>query len=228
MASFAFQLGEALKPVRTMRTYLEDFVIAMPGQELVSGVHSVDVEPIVAAIPSYRLVFRDGTGDVHHETTVRYSESGADAPPIVPSAGLEPWPFEATAAYETVLGTATDRRAILNLEGVSEEGGMALLRNAASLGWPMKGFPKGFDPAAFEGLLQLAELWTHQKAGAMQRLASMGQMVVHSLEAFPERMRSAFRAQRTEKGTLFDFILATEEGDLVAELREVQFDAHGA
>ena len=39
-----------------------------------------------------------------------------------------------------------------------QEGGMALLRNAASLGWPMKGFPKGFDPAAFEVLLQLAEL----------------------------------------------------------------------
>ena len=228
VADFALRLGEALKPVGTMRTYLEDLVIAMPGQKLATGAHTVDVQPIEAAIPSYRLVFRDGTGDVHHETTVRYSESGADAPPIVPSAGLEPWPFEATAAYETVLGTATDRRAILNLEGVSEEGGMALLRNAASLGWPMKGFPKGFDPAAFEGLLQLAELWTHQKAGAMQRLASMGQMVVHSLEAFPERMRSAFRAQRTEKGTLFDFILATEEGDLVAELREVQFDAHGA
>ena len=228
VASFALRLGEALKPVRTMRTYLEDFVIAMPGQDLVAGAHSVDVEPIEAAVPSYRLIFRDGSGTVHHETTVRYSANGAGAPPTVPSAGLEPWPFEAAAAYDTVLGTATERRAILNLEGVSEEGGMALLRSAASLGWPVKGFTKGFDPAAFEGLLQLGELWTHQKAGAMQRLASMGQMVVHSLEAFPERMRSAFRARRTEKGTLFDFILATEEGDLVAELREVQFDAHGA
>ncbi|NIR77931.1 MAG: hypothetical protein GWO00_05970, partial [Gemmatimonadetes bacterium] len=48
------------------------------------------------------------------------------------------------------------------------------------------------------------------------------------LEAIPERLRSAFRARKTEKGTLFDFILATEEGDLVAELREVQFDTHGA
>ena len=228
VASFALRMGEALKPVRTMRTYLEDFVISMPGQELVRGAHSVDVEPIEGAIPSYRLVFRDGAGAVHHETTVRYSENGAGAPPAVPSAGLEPWPFEAAAAYDTVLGTARERRAILDLEGVSEEGGMALLRSAASLGWPMKGFARGFDPAAFEGLLQLAELWTHQKAGAMQRLASMGQMVVHSLEAFPERMRSAFRARRTERGTLFDFILATEEGDLVAELREVQFDAHGA
>ena len=92
----------------------------------------------------------------------------------------------------------------------------------------MKDFAKGFDPAAFEGLLQLAELWTHQKAGAMQRLASMGQMVVHSLETIPERMRSAFRARQTERGTLFDFILATEDGDLVAELREVQFDVHSA
>jgi hypothetical protein len=59
----------------------------------------------------------------------------------------------------------------------------------------------------------------------MQRLASMGSMVVHHLETIPERLRSAFTARRTERGTLFDFILATEEGDLVAELREVQFDA---
>ena len=84
------------------------------------------------------------------------------------------------------------------------------------------------DPAAFEGLLQLGELWTHHKAGAMQSLARMGSMVVHHLESIPERLRSAFRARQTEKGTLFDFILATEEGDLVAELREVQFDAPGA
>ena len=39
---------------------------------------------------------------------------------------------------------------------------------------------------------------------------------------------SAFRARRTERGTLFDFVLATEDGDLVAEFREVQFDAPGA
>ena len=228
VAGLALRLGEALRPVGTMRAYLEDFVITLPGQEMAAGAHSVDVEPIVAAIPSYRLVFRDNDGTVHHETIVRYSENGAGSPPQVPSGGLEPWPLEVGTAYDTVLGTATDRRAILNLEGLSEEGGMALLRSAASLGWPMKDFVKGFDPAAFEGLLQLAELWTHQKAGAMQRLAGMGQMVVHSLETIPERMRSAFRARKTERGTLFDFIIATEEGDLVAELREVQFDAPGA
>ncbi len=228
VAGLALRLGEALRPVGTMRAYLEDFVITLPGQEMAAGAHSVDVEPIVAAIPSYRLVFRDNDGAVHHETIVRYSENGAGSPPQVPSGGLEPWPLEVGTAYDTVLGTATDRRAILNLEGLSEEGGMALLRSAASLGWPMKDFVKGFDPAAFEGLLQLAELWTHQKAGAMQRLAGMGQMVVHSLETIPERMRSAFRARKTERGTLFDFIIATEEGDLVAELREVQFDAPGA
>jgi hypothetical protein len=52
--------------------------------------------------------------------------------------------------------------------------------------------------------------------------------VVHRLETIPERLRSAFRARRTERGTLFDFVLATEEGDLVAELREVKFDGQGA
>jgi NAD(P)-dependent dehydrogenase (short-subunit alcohol dehydrogenase family) len=228
VADFALRLGEALKPVVTMRTYLEDFVIAMPGRALPDGMHTVDVEPIEAAVPSYRLVFKDSAGAPHHETTVRYSDVGTSAPPSVPSAGMEPWPFEAAAAYDTVLGTANEHRSILDLEGVSEEGGMALLRSAASLGWPPKGFSRGFDPAAFEGLLQLGELWTHQKAGAMQRIASMGSMVVHSLETIPERLRSAFRARKTEKGTLFDFILATEDGDLVAELREVQFDAHGA
>lgn len=104
---------------------------------------------------------------------------------------------------------------------------MALLRSAASLGWPTKGFARGFDPAMFEGLLQLGELWTHHKAGAIQSLVRLGTLVVHHLETLPERLRSAFRARRTEKGTLFDFILATEEGDLVAELREVQFDTPG-
>jgi hypothetical protein len=130
--------------------------------------------------------------------------------------------------YDTVLAGDGEYRSIVDLEGVSEEGGMALLRSATGLDWPVKGFARGFDPAAFEGLLQLGELWTLQKAGAMQTLARMGTMVVHHLETIPERMRSAFRARRTEKGTLFDFIVATEDGDLVAELLEVQFNAPGA
>jgi hypothetical protein len=51
---------------------------------------------------------------------------------------------------------------------------------------------------------------------------------VHHLESIPVRVRSAFRARVTPTGTLFDFVLATEEGDLVAELREVEFDTSGA
>ena len=230
VADFALRVGEALKPVRTMRMVLEDFVVGMRGGEpaVADRANTVEVHPIVAAIPGYRLIFRDAAGNARHETRIRYDENGASAPPQVPSGGLEPWPFEAEAAYETVLGTASGRRSIVDLEGVSEEGGMALLRSAASLGWPPKGFAKGFDPAAFEGLLQLGELWTHQKAGAMQKLQSMGTMVVHRLETIPERLRSAFRARQTDKGTMFDFVLATEEGDLVAELREVVFEPQSA
>jgi hypothetical protein len=101
---------------------------------------------------------------------------------------------------------------------------MALLRGVRNLPWPPKGFARGFDPATLDGLLQLGALWTHHKSGASQTLARMGSMVVHHLETIPGRLRSAFRARRTATGTLFDFILATEEGDLVAELREVEFD----
>ncbi|MBT8488963.1 MAG: SDR family NAD(P)-dependent oxidoreductase [Gemmatimonadetes bacterium] len=231
VADFALRLGQALKPVRTMRTYLEDFVSAIRDWEpsvVSSGKHTVEVHPLVAAIPGYRLIFKDAAGNPHHETTVRYSSNGASPPPEVPSAGLEPWPFGAEAAYEKVLGSTRAFRSIESLEGVSEEGGMALVRSATSLGWPPKALARGFDPAAFEGLIQLGELWAHHKAGAIQRLARMGSMVVHHLETIPERLRSAFRATKTEKGTLFDFVLATEEGDLVAELREVQFDTHCA
>jgi hypothetical protein len=231
VADFALRLGQALKPVRTMRTYLEDFVSAIRDwdpSEMVKGEHTVEVHPIVAAIPGYRLIFKDPAGNAHHETMVRYADNGASAPPEVPSAGLEPWPFEADAAYEELLVGRGTFRSIEALEGVSEEGGMALVRSAASLGWPPKALARGFDPAAFEGLIQLGELWARHKAGAIQKLARMGSLVVHHLEAIPERLRSAFRARKTEKGTLFDFILATEEGDLVAELREVQFDTDGA
>jgi len=231
VADFALRLGQALKPVRTMRTYLEDFVTAIrewDPTEIAGGRHTVEVHPIVAAIPGYRLIFKDSAGNAHHETMVRYSDNGASAPPEVPSAGLEPWPFGAEAAYEQVLGSSRGFRSIEALEGVSEEGGMALVRSTTSLEWAPKALARGFDPAAFEGLIQLGELWAHHKAGAIQKLARMGSMVVHHLEAIPERLRSAFRARKTEGGTLFDFILATEEGDLVAELREVQFDTHGA
>jgi acyl transferase domain-containing protein/NADP-dependent 3-hydroxy acid dehydrogenase YdfG len=227
VADLALRLGHALKPVLTMRTYLEDFVISKlsPGEESAGGVDVVDIVPVESDGPGYRMVFRDANGAARHETLVRYSETGAAPPPSVPSGGLEPWPIE---ARETVLSGEAEFRTIEELEGVSEEGGMALLRSAKGLGWPPKGFAWGFDPSALDGLLQLAELWTHHKAGAAQTLARMGSMVVHHLEAIPERLRSAFRARRTDTGTLFDFILATEEGDVVAELREVEFDAQSA
>ncbi|HEY5656194.1 MAG TPA: SDR family NAD(P)-dependent oxidoreductase, partial [Myxococcota bacterium] len=223
VADFACRLGEALKPVRTMRMYLEDFIIGVreAGAALTGG-GQVEIQPIVAAIPGYRLIFRDSAGNAHHETRVRYDENGAAPPPQVPSGGLEPWPLEAGAAYATLHGGTGSSRSIVDLEGISEEGGMALIRGAPSIGWAPKGLARGFDPAAFEGLLQLGELWTHHKTGAMQKLASMGTMVVHHLESIPEQLRSAFRARKTEGGTLFDFVLATEDGDLVAELREVR------
>ncbi|MEM7416267.1 MAG: SDR family NAD(P)-dependent oxidoreductase [Gemmatimonadota bacterium] len=229
VADFALRIGQALKPVGSMRMYLEDFVISRPGEETspTEGGHVVDVQPIEGAIPGYRLVFKDATGETHHETVVRYSENGAAPPPSVPSGGLEPWPFEAEAAY-VLLGHTGDHRSIVDLEGVSEEGGMALLRMASNLDWRPKAFARGFDPSTFEGLLQLGELWTHHTSGAREKMASMGQIIVHHLESFPDQLRSAFRARKTERGTLFDFILATEEGDLVAELREVQFDAPSA
>jgi len=227
IADFAFRLGHALKPVRTMRTYLQDFVIGKlsPDQETSGGgVHVVDIVPVESEVSGYRMIFRDAEGRPHHETLVLYSEGGAEPPPSVPSGGLEPWRIGARTAYETVLSRWAGFQSIEELEGVSEEGGMALLRSAKNRGWLPKGFAGGFDPSALDGLLQLGALWTHQKAGAMQRLARMGSMVVHQLEKAPGRLRSAFRARRTDTGTLFDFVLATEDGELVAELREVEFD----
>lgn len=230
VADLALRLGHALKPVHTMRTYLEDFVISKlsPAADSGGGVHVVDIVPVESEVPGYRMIFRDAEGHAHHETLVRYSDQGTTPPPSIPSGALEPWPIEASAAYETVLIRGADFQTIEELEGVSEEGGMALVRSTKSLGWGPKAFANGFDPAALDGLLQLGALWTHHKVGAMQTLARMGSIVVHHLEAIPERLRSAFRARRTPTGTLFDFILATEEGDVVAELREVEFDTQSA
>jgi hypothetical protein len=228
VADLALRLGHALKPVHTMRTYLEDFVISKLNPTTTDGgVHVVDIVPVESDEPGYRMVFRDAEGNAHHETVVRYSETGAEPPPSVPSGGLEPWPIGVRAAYETVLRRAAGFRSIVQLEGFSEEGGMALLKSGKGLGWPPK-FALGIDPAALDGLLQLGALWTHHSSGAAQTLARMGSIVVHHLEAIPERLRSAFRARQTPTGTLFDFVLATEDGDLVAELREVQFDTQGA
>jgi hypothetical protein len=230
VADLALRLGHALKPVHTMRTYLEDFVISRLTPSVTGargGVHVVDIVPEEGDAPGYRMIFRDAEGNAHHETRVVYSEAGAEPPPSVPSGGLEPWPIGVRAAYETVLRRVAGFRSIEELEGMSEEGGMALLRSGKGQGWPPK-FALGLDPATLEGLLQLGALWTHHKSGAAQKLARMGSIVVHHLESIPVRVRSAFRARVTPTGTLFDFVLATEEGDLVAELREVEFDTSGA
>ncbi len=230
VADTALRLGESLKPVGTMSVTLEDFVITRPGWGAVgepSRPHTVDIIPLEDNGAGHRLVFSGPDGQPHHEAVLRYSDAGTMPPPEVPSGGLEPWPFDVGAALESLLDSIGEARSILHLEGVSAEGGMALLRSVAP-SWPVsKGRPAGFNPALFAGLLQLGTLWTHQRSGAAQSLARMGTMVVHRLEAIPERVRSAFRARQTERGTLFDFVLATEDGRLLAQLHEVQFEAPG-
>ncbi len=167
----------------------------------------------------------DGAGKPRYRARIDIAtHATCDAPRPTVNGGLHAWSLTPGAAYAGPLFHGPKFAAITQLEGLSDEGGVALMRRAGALEWPDEAW--SFDPAAMDGGLQLGLLWSAERHGPPLLPQRVGEFVLRDVPPSDAPLRCAFRAREKGAGRAdFDFVYALEDGTVVAEIRDAEFYA---
>ncbi len=171
------------------------------------------------------LELRSVDGDLNYsataqlDTAIRQAATGADATSPVALAGLEP--PDSTEIYDGhVLFHGSEFQVIRSVDGIGDAGVRATLTSTRDAGW---GDGWRTDPAAWDGGLQLALLWSKRVLGGAT--LPMGIGAVHSYRDGPPEGP----VQATLSGTVHgrdravtDIVFTDRSGEVVAELRGVE------
>ncbi|WP_437968849.1 SDR family NAD(P)-dependent oxidoreductase [Sorangium sp. So ce260] len=166
---------------------------------------------------------RGPQGALHYAATIEMAQAeGRVAPkgPAVPSLG--PWPSGGDLYDGRTLFHGRDFQVIRQLDGVSRDGISGTVVGLREAGWVSQ--PWKTDPAALDGGLQLATLWTQHVLGGAALPMSVG--ALHTFAEGPSDgpLRAVVRGQIVARDrTRADIAFVDDQGTLVAELRDVQY-----
>ncbi len=133
----------------------------------------------------------------------------------------EPWPWRGDEVYREQLFHRQGFQVIRSLEGVSDDGGAAVLGGTLEMGWPEGGWQT--DPAALDGGLQLAILWGEKMLGKRSLPTRVGAFHRYTDGLVRGPIHCELRGRVVGKSrTVSDITFATTEGQVVAELRDVE------
>ncbi|MGK3996911.1 SDR family NAD(P)-dependent oxidoreductase [Sorangium sp. So ce1024] len=166
---------------------------------------------------------RGPQGALHYAATIemrpeaeRVAPKGPDAPALGPWSGGDD-PYDGHTLFH-----GRDFQVIRRLDGVSREGIVGTVVGLREAGWVAQ--PWKTDPAALDGGLQLATLWTQHVLGGAALPMSVG--ALHTFAEGPSDgpLRAVVRGQIVARDrTKADIAFVDPEGTLVAELRDVQY-----
>ncbi|XXX78507.1 SDR family NAD(P)-dependent oxidoreductase [Sorangium sp. So ce134] len=166
---------------------------------------------------------RGPQGALHYAATIEMRQpEGRVAPkgPALPS--LDPWTAGGDLYDGRTLFHGRDFQVIRRLDGVSRDGIAGTVVGLREAGWVAQ--PWKTDPAALDGGLQLATLWTQHVLGGAALPMSVG--ALHTFAEGPSEgpLRAVVRGQIVARDrTKADIAFVDERGTLVAELRDVQY-----
>ncbi|WP_437571742.1 SDR family NAD(P)-dependent oxidoreductase [Sorangium sp. So ce542] len=166
---------------------------------------------------------RGPQGALHYAATIEMAQpEGRAAPkgPAVPSLG--PWPSGGDLYDGRTLFHGRDFQVIRQLDGVSRDGIAGTVVGLREAGWVAQ--PWKTDPAALDGGLQLATLWTQHVLGGAALPMSVG--ALHTFAEGPSDgpLRAVVRGQIVARDrTKADIAFVDQTGAMVAELRDVQY-----
>jgi hypothetical protein len=166
---------------------------------------------------------RGPNGALHYAATIEMARAeGRVAPegPALPSLG--PWPSGGDLYDGRTLFHGRDFQVIRHLDGVSRDGIAGTVVGLREAGWVAQ--PWKSDPAALDGGLQLATLWTQHVLGGAALPMSVG--ALHTFAEGPSDgpLRAVVRGQIVARDrTRADIAFVDHRGTLVAELRDVQY-----
>ncbi|MFI5782822.1 polyketide synthase dehydratase domain-containing protein [Nocardia sp. NPDC051570] len=187
-------LGQASLVVRTRRTERENLLITLI----------------------------DHDGRPHCRATV-HSEAGTM--PRAPHLGGNPsgpMPLDRDKAYASpALFHGPQFQAIAEVDGITAETAVGTLLGVHRLGWPAE--PWRIDPAAVDGVFQLAVLWAEQALGAATLPMSIRECRFSAVPPADEVLRCVVRAVAVDEvDARCDAVLTRADGSTVAEFSGLQ------
>ncbi|WP_437690368.1 SDR family NAD(P)-dependent oxidoreductase [Sorangium sp. So ce176] len=166
---------------------------------------------------------RGPQGALHYAATIEMRPLADRVAPKGPAApSLGPWDGGDDLYDGHTLFHGRDFQVIRRLDGVSREGIAGTVVGLREAGWVAQ--PWKTDPAALDGGLQLATLWTQHVLGGAALPMSVG--ALHTFAEGPSEgpLRAVVRGQIVARDrTKADIAFVDRDGTLVAELRDVQY-----
>ncbi|MFI6996531.1 SDR family oxidoreductase [Nocardia sp. NPDC050175] len=172
--------------------------------------------------PSFELAGQYGE---HHcrATVFPDAETMPRAPHLGDSPGLTPLD-PATAYAGPALFHGPRFQAITDIEGVTAATAIGTVVGVRQLGWPNE--PWRIDPAAVDGVFQLAVLWAEQALGATTLPMAIRECRFHPSAPTDEPLRCVVRAVAVnDADAVCDAVLARADGTTVAEFSGLQLVA---
>ncbi|WP_437761512.1 SDR family NAD(P)-dependent oxidoreductase [Sorangium sp. So ce764] len=166
---------------------------------------------------------RGPQGALHYAATIQMQQPEGRVAPKGPAAPeLGPWTAGGELYDGRTLFHGRDFQVIRRLDGVSRDGIAGTVVGLREAGWVAQ--PWKTDPAALDGGLQLATLWTQHVLGGAALPMSVG--ALHTFAEGPSDgpLRAVVRGQIVARDrTKADISFVDDRGSLVAELRDVQY-----
>jgi hypothetical protein len=172
------------------------------------------------------VTIRDGANRNRYRAVIaREAQSSPASQAPLDSIGA--WPFDLTTAYSGPLFHGPSFAAIEALETRSAQGGSALLKGGAALGWAEE--PWSVDPAVLDGGLQLGLLWAYGEGRSLMLPQKIARIDILARRPAAEPVRCRFRARPVSDSRIdFDFWFETIAGAPLAEVHGGEFYAVGA
>jgi acyl transferase domain-containing protein/NADP-dependent 3-hydroxy acid dehydrogenase YdfG len=222
----ALRLAEAVRPSADARARLRDFRV-LAGLTLQPGETARLQARLAQLTPgedTLEIIFADDAGRVRYRALADFPFE-ALAAPTIETEGFSAWPVTIAQAYAGPLFHGPRFRSITALDGVSSQGGSALLATAGTLGWPAS--PRAIDPALLDGGLQLGLLWTSVQKGFPALPQRSGELRIHRSPMPGEAIGCTFAARpRNATHVDFDFVFTSPTGEVLAEILAAEFFAY--
>ena len=165
------------------------------------------------------LELRGIDGRLHYTAAANLVVARANPAHTTPDVNLEDWGGQ--PIYDNdVLFHGPDFQVIREVEGLSDDGISAALDGVQAAGWSGKGWRT--DPAAFDGGLQLALLWSKRVLGGASLPTGIDEVRTWTDAPPSGGLRCVLKGRKVSRGkAVSDLAFLDSDGQLVAELNGV-------
>jgi NAD(P)-dependent dehydrogenase (short-subunit alcohol dehydrogenase family)/acyl carrier protein len=168
---------------------------------------------------SLTMTLESGDGALHYQAEAELVAERVRTNGHLPQLQLQGW--DGRGVYGGALFHGPQFQVIRNVDGASDEGIAATICGITQLTWSREHYQT--DPAAFDGGLQLAVLWTEQMLGGASLPTRIGEVRTLVDEPQPGELHCLVKGRSAANGhAVSDIYLQDHEGRLVAVLNQVE------